>query len=107
MISKIKKLYPQCLILCLTNLDDTKRDYTPGYPSNNKSGISVRDWNNSIMELSNAMGCVLVDMQNCGIDYYNVDDYTVDAGLHPNDAGMTLIANKVIKELALVFNDDD
>ena len=107
MISKIREYYPSCLIVCLTNLDDTKRDYTPGYPSNNKRGVTVNDWNQSIMELSDALGCVTVDLQNCGIDYDNVIDYTVDVGLHPNNAGMTLIANKVIQNLAFYFNDDN
>lgn len=100
MISKIKEHYPSCLIVCLTNLDDPQRDYTPGWPTNNKNGVSVDEWNKNIKELSKAFGCLTIDLQDCGLDYYNVSNYSVDAGLHPNDAGMTMIANKVIKELA-------
>lgn len=104
MISKIKEHYPSCLVFCLTNLDDPLRDFTPGWPSNNRSGISVDDWNKSISELSETLGCHTINLQECGINYENASKYTVDGGLHPNDAGMTLIANKVIKELAIIMN---
>ena len=102
MIAKIRKYYPSCLIFCLTNLDDIKRDYTPGQPSNNRRGVSVDNWNKSIAELSKSLGCYTIDLQDCGIDYDSLSRFTVD-GLHPNDAGMTLIANKVNEELAKVL----
>ena len=107
MISKIKQYYPSCRIVYLTNLDDTKRDYTPGWPSNNRRGVSVDDWNKSLGELAKALGCYIIDLQDCGINYFNVSTYTVDGGLHPNDAGMTLIANKIIKELTAIMEMDD
>ena len=107
MLMKIKERYPNCLIVCLTNFDDPLRDSTPGWPSNNRIGISTDDWNKSIMELSTTFGCLSVDLQKCGIDYYNAPQYTIDGGLHPNDAGMTLIANKVIKELAMFLEKDE
>ena len=100
MISKIKELYPLCQIFCLTNLEDSKRDYTPGWPSNNRRGVSVDDWNRSITELSSALGCHTINLQECGITYDNLSLYTVDGGLHPNNTGMTLIAHKVAQELA-------
>ena len=100
MICKIKEHYPSCQVFCMTNLDDTKRDYTPGWPSNNRRGVSVGFWNESISELSTALGCYTINLQDCGINYENVSSYTVDGGLHPNDSGMTMIANKVAKELA-------
>lgn len=103
MISKIKELYPLCQIFCLTNLEDTKRDYSPGWPSNNRRGISVDDWNKSITELSMALGCNTIDLQECGINYDNLSRYTVDGGLHPNNTGMTMIAHTVAKELAKVL----
>lgn len=99
MIFKIKELYPLCQIFCMTNLEDTKRDYTPGWPSNNRRGVSVDDWNKSITELSTALGCNIINLQECGITYDNLSRYTVDGGLHPNNTGMTLIAQKVAQEL--------
>ena len=103
MLSKIKVYFPECIIVCLTNLDDPKRDYTPGWPSNNKRGVTVDDWNKSIFEISSAFGCYTINLQDCGINYDNASDYTVDSGLHPNDAGMTLIANKVTTEIANII----
>ena len=104
MITKIREYYPSCLIFCLTNLDDTKRDYTPGWPSNNRRGVSVEDWNKSITELAVALDCQTIDLQDCGINYDNLSHYTVDGGLHPNDVGMSLIADKVTKELSLFID---
>ena len=107
MLSKIKEYYPDCLIVCLSNFDDPLRDSTPGWPSNNRIGISTDDWNKSIMELATAFGCYFVDLQECGIDYNNAAQYTIDGGLHPNDAGMTLIANQVIKTLATIMDKNE
>lgn len=104
MLSKIKEYYPDCLIVCLTNFDDPLRDYTPGLPSNNRNGVSTDEWNKSIEEIAAAFGGLSVNLQDCGINYDNATSYTVDGGLHPNDAGMTLIANKVVKDLIPILN---
>lgn len=103
MLHKIKECYPSSIVACITNLEDPKRDYTPGWPSNNRRGVTVDDWNKSIIELAEALGCYVIDLRNCGIDYDNAPRYTLDGGLHPNDAGMTLIAKKVATELAIIL----
>ena len=103
MISKIKTSFPKSLIVCLTNLDDAKRDKTPGSPSNNSKGVTVEEWNRNIKDISNALGCYTIDLQDCGIDYFNISKLSVDKGLHPNDAGMTIIANKVTEELTKIL----
>jgi lysophospholipase L1-like esterase len=105
LFSKIKAQYPDCMIVCLTNLEDPKRDFTPGWPSNNRLGVSTAEWNRAIAELSTHFDCLTVDLQDCGINYENAAKYSVDGGLHPNDAGMTLIAKKVVKELANAMNE--
>lgn len=105
MIHKIQVSFPESIIICLTNLDDTKRDKTPGWPSNNSKGVSVEEWNRNIKEVSNALGCYTIDLQDAGIDYYNVSSLTVDNGLHPNDKGMTLIANKASKEIQTILSN--
>lgn len=99
MLYKIKQAYPESMVICLTNLDDVKRDKTPGWPSNNSNGITVEQWNENIKEVAGVFGCYTIDLQDSGINYNNVLSYTVDRGLHPNKAGMTLIANKVAKEI--------
>ena len=103
MIHKAKESYPESIIICLTNLDDTKRDKTSGWPSNNSKGISVEEWNRNIKEISSALGCYTIDLQDAGINYFNVSSLTVDNGLHPNDKGMSLIANKVASEIKTII----
>ena len=103
MISKIKTLFPESLVVCLTNLDDAKRDKTPGSPSNNSKGVTVEEWNRNIKDISTALGCFTIDLQDSGIDYLNISQFSVDKGLHPNNAGMTIIANKVTEELTKIL----
>ena len=100
MIHKIRQQYPSSMVVCLTNLDDSKRDKTPGWPSNNTVGVTVEEWNQNIKEISSAFDCITIDLQTCGINYENVSKYTVDGGLHPNSAGMTLIAKKIASDLS-------
>lgn len=104
MLHKIKEFYPQAIVVCLTNIEDLKRDKTPGWPSNNSSGVTVGEWNHSIREVADAMDCHVIDLQECGINYDNAASYTVDNGLHPNKAGMTLIAKKVSGDLKPIIN---
>ena len=103
MISKIKTTFPESLVVCLTNLDDAKRDRTPGSPSNNSKGVTVEEWNRNIKDISKALGCFTIDLQDSGIDYHNISRLSVDNGLHPNDAGMSIIANKVTEELRKIL----
>ena len=104
MLNKIHMTYPLARVFCCTNLDDFSRDATSGWPSNNSQGISTYQWNQNIKEIAEAFGCDVIDVHSCGINYSNIHDYyAVDAGLHPNDAGHTLIANRVISELKNKF----
>lgn len=45
------------------------------------------------------MGCDIINLHECGMNFANMPRYCVDAGLHPNDAGHTLIARKIVAEL--------
>lgn len=104
MISRIRESYPESIIICMTILDDTKRDKTIGWPSNNSKGVTIEEWNNNIKEVSLAFGCYTIELQDAGINYYNITSLTVDNGLHPNAAGMTLIAEKVTKEINTILS---
>lgn len=100
MLNKLHTTYPYARIFCCTILDDFKRDQGAGWPSNNANGVSTYQWNQNIIEIANAFGCDIIDLHNCGINYSNIEQYySVDEGLHPNAAGQTLIAKKVIAEL--------
>ena len=103
MLYKIKKAYPKARVFCCTNLDDKRRDAVNDFPSNNASGISTYKWNTNIEEIAKAFGCEIIDLHSCGISLFNISDFAVDTGLHPNTAGHKLMASKVIKELIQKF----
>ena len=99
MLNKIHLSYPNARVFCCTILDDYKRDAAAGWPSNNGNGVSTYTWNQSIIEIAHALGCDTIDMNQCGINYANIASFAVDEGLHPNAAGMELMARKVASEL--------
>lgn len=107
MLHKIRTRYPSALIVCLTNLDDLKRDKTPGQPSNNAGGVSVEEWDRSIAEIADVFGCHTIDLQDCGINYTNISLYSVDGGLHPNEKGMSLIAKKVAVGISELLSNNE
>lgn len=99
MLNKIQMSYPNARIFCCTILDDYKRDKTTGWPSNNTGGVTTKQWNDNIKEIAEAFGCDVIDLHNCGVNYANIASMAVDEGLHPNSAGMTLMAQKVANDL--------
>lgn len=106
MLAKIRQTYPLSRVFCCTILDDYRRDGISdddtdnAWPPNDAAGITTTEWNNNIKEIAEAFACDVIDIHNCGITYFNIqDNYAVDAGLHPNAAGMALIAQKVTSEL--------
>lgn len=105
MLSKLQNKYPNARIFCCTILDDWRRDGVSddasdnAWPSNNSAGYTTKQWNDNIKEIAEAFACDVIDMHNCGINYYNIPSFAVDAGLHPNAAGHALMARKVTSEL--------
>jgi hypothetical protein len=98
MLNKINLSYPNARIFCCTNLDDVARDKTAGYPPDT-NGVTTYSWNKNIIEIAEAFGCDVINMHDCGIKYSNVASLAVDTGLHPNAAGMKMMAQKVASEL--------
>ncbi len=106
MLAKIRQTYPTSRVFCCTILDDWRRDGVSdddtdnAWPPNNAAGITTTEWNNNIKEIAEAFACDIIDMHDCGITYFNIQQhYAVDAGLHPNAAGHALMARKVTSEL--------
>ena len=99
MLHKIHTAYPKARVFCCTILDDIKRDRESGWPSNNNNGVTTHQWNQNIKEIAEAFGCDIIDMHACGINYQNIASLVVDEGLHPNDEGHTMMAEKVFAEL--------
>lgn len=107
MVSKILTKYPDCRVFCCTLLQTgkgTKDEITTGiYPTTNSSRVTLEDYNKVIRDVANGLGCDIINTTNCGIHFWNFEKYTVDNPtpdyLHPNAAGATMLANKVIAEL--------
>ncbi len=104
MLKKIHLSYPTSDVFCMSILEDRKRDATPGWPSNNRNGISCEAWNSRIQEIASASKCHLIALDNCGINYESLPRLTVDGGLHPNAEGMKRIAQTVFSSISSTLN---
>jgi len=102
MLYRLKEEYPESRICCLTLLDDTFRDRTPGKPSNNSNDISIEEWNRNIVEIAEIFECDVVDLHSCGITYDVSPQFTFE-GVHPNSIGMRMMAKKVLEELKRLY----
>jgi len=104
MLDRIMTSYPLAKVYCCT-LMQCERTGSAGFPEINSNGESLIQWNEAIRKLAEAFGCEVLDHAKCGITYYNLSYLTGDydsgtgKGLHPNAAGMSLIADKTIQEM--------
>lgn len=102
MVSKIMKTYPKARIFCCTIMQSggsTKDEDQNGvYPTKNSSGTTLIEYNNIIKNVANGLGCDIIDMNACGIHFWNFDSTTIDS-LHPNTVGTSLMAKKAESEL--------
>ena len=104
LLNKIHTNYPLSHIFVCTNLDDYNRDGDSTWPSNNSRGISTFEWNKNIIELADAFGYDVINLNKCGINYQNISSYfSIDNGLHPNIDGMKLIAQKAYNEIVAKY----
>lgn len=106
MLKKMQTAYPHARIMCCTILaaqtGDTDAD--PQFPNKNTNGDSIKDFNDCIKRIADIFCCDVIDLQRCGISFYNISSYTVAGvdqwpNLHPNAAGQSLMAKKVKKEM--------
>ena len=105
MLYKTKIAYPHSRLFCCTILDEVRRDDVGVgiFPPINSNHVSNYTWNEHIRMISEAYGSDVINMHDCGVNYFNLEQYySVDAAqgaLHPNKAGQALMAQKVISEL--------
>lgn len=103
MIGKIQNSYPNAKIYCCT-LPQTNGKTTYNYdadgafPSINRDGVSIADYNDCIRMLANNFGVEVIEFAKCGITWGNITTYMED-GLHPRPDGMTLLADKAAAKL--------
>lgn len=105
MLSKVLQTYPLSHVFCCSLLDNCSpvRDQDGVYPTQNPHGVYLEDYNAKIKELALGYGAHFIDLHNCGIHWNNIPMLTVDGQTHPNEAGHTLIAQMVKKELIKYF----
>jgi lysophospholipase L1-like esterase len=100
MLYKIRNAYPNAFVYCITSLEGrpaTNGDDT--YPIINANGITIHQVNHAIEEIAHIFGARVIDLQTCGINYWNVREYTIDGHVHPNEAGASIIANTICRQL--------
>lgn len=102
MVSKVLIAYPNSEVYCCTILDtgntrwDTHDDTK--YPCKNDRNNTTYQWNQKIKEVAKGLGANILNMHECGINYFNLNTFTGDR-LHPNADGTTLMAKKAYSEL--------
>lgn len=107
MLHRIMTTYPLARVICCT-LNECERtaSISVGMPEQNKRGETVAEYNEAIERIAKIFGAMIVDHHSCGITYYNLESYMYDyssstgEGLHPNAAGMDLIAKQTVKDLS-------
>ena len=105
MLAKTHRAYPHAKLYCCTIMDELLRDDDKQYPPINARGVSNYTWNAKIKDITEALGASCINVHDCGVNCFNIIYYCTDdtgsqgTALHPNKAGMALIAQKVISAL--------
>lgn len=104
MLNKILTAYKTAEVwVCTLPYDERSGD--TGFPEANGNDVLLYTWNEAIRELAKLFGVKVLELAQCGMTYQNMDTYTGDwnsstsAGLHPNAAGHSLIANQCIRQM--------
>lgn len=103
MLYKIRKTYPDARVYCLTCLEGRHSTSGSSYPIVNNYKESIHQVNHAIIECAHIFGAKVIDLETCGIHFWNISKYTVDGHLHPNYAGTTIIADTCYQQLVSDF----
>ena len=104
MLDKMMTAYPDSEIWCAT-LPPCEHNGAKGAPERNDNDVPLLQYNQAIQEIALLFGAKVLDHAQCGMTYENMSIYTGDwdsgseEGLHPNAAGMSLIANNDIRQI--------
>lgn len=99
MLYRLRNAYPNAVVYCITSLEGRTANGDTTYPVLNTKNETIHQVNHAIAEIAHIFGARVIDLQTCGIHYWNVANYTVDGRLHPNDAGTTIIAETIYRQL--------
>lgn len=104
MLKKLRTLYPLSRVFCCTIPSSTRRGDTPPFIGGDAT-IPLQTYNDTIVNVAHIMGCDVIDLAACGINYLSGGLVTVDCdsqglnGLHPNILGHQLMFNKILTEI--------
>ena len=90
MVRKLKNHYPNSMIFLCGILPRKE-----GGNARNRSGWTIKQGNNAIREIAERYKVVYIDMDDCGMAH-DIQNCTFD-GLHPNQWGMAMVADKIIE----------
>jgi lysophospholipase L1-like esterase len=97
MLAQTLTRYPRAQVWCCTLLPCEKNG-AAGYPEINDAGVPLFAYNTAIREIAGAFGCRIIDLDRCGITYFNRAEFMPD-NLHPNSDGHSLMARQMIAQL--------
>ncbi len=93
MLANICTLYPNAEVWSCTLLQRNNKN-ADTFPEVNDNGNTLMSYNDIIKEVTLNLGCKYIDLYACGINHWNIANYLGD-DLHPNKAGMKLMAEKI------------
>lgn len=98
LVESLLSKYPKAeIIICSPTLG-----WSLGLFGKNSKGWSFQDLRQAIQDIANMYGVKYIDMSKCGINNGNRSIYTLD-NLHLNEAGMTLMAKYVNRQLTALI----
>lgn len=108
-VEKLLELYPNAKIICMTPIYRYPIAWE-NETGNNIYGYSMSDMVESIKYIASKYHVPCIDLSECGINYNNRNTYLGDVeynhnqstpgyAVHPNNEGMKLMANYIIKKL--------
>ena len=103
MLMKIHASYPLAKVYCCS-LINRETDLVPG-SMEKKYGQYLTQFNTAIRQIAPMLNCTLIDLESCGLNQYNMEEYMADyhpdtgKAVHPNRDGMALMASRILEHL--------
>lgn len=107
MVNKIRELNPAAHIILMTPRRAYGFDnFLPGSSvSANGAGVYLHEFADLLIEVARYEGFFVADLYySSGMNDGNLADYSYDVALHPNDAGMQVIANVLYEPMAKLLH---
>jgi hypothetical protein len=106
MLNGLQANYPAAEIYCCTIAQNVHSGYKTIDDQLetvvNSGGQRLIDYNAAIRDVAKMFGCHIIEMESCGFNLHNLEDYTVDASpncFHPNIQGHYMMAMQANKDI--------